>query len=150
MSDVKSASFRNTEVKRIYITSGTQAPIQIFYKEDLSRKSAGLSQIAAVERGKMEFILLQPLQTTNAERFNVSLIERKYEITPEEENLILHEAGGPFAGFIVKKILPLSMQGDLLLDECHLSFKLNIYMRYSDKKTAEMQQVTSFYYRYLF
>ena len=87
----------------------------------------------------MEYILLQPLPTGSGDRLNVSLIERKFDLTREEEALILHKAGGPFAGFIVKKILPY----DIELDACHLSFKLNVYMRQSGQ--TNMQQVVFFF-----
>jgi hypothetical protein len=88
----------------------------------------------------MEYIILQPLQTKNINS-NVSLIERKYSITAEEEKLILHEAGGPFSGFIVKKILPLNMQNDfaIIRRNSDVSFKLNVYMRHAN--SSEMQQV---------
>ena len=87
----------------------------------------------------MEYILLQPLQTNNPDRLNLSLIERKSSITKEEENLIIHQGGGPFSGFIVKKILPLNKQNALNLDKCDLSFKLSVYMK--DSSLAQMQQV---------
>lgn len=87
----------------------------------------------------MEFIILQPLQT-NKKDLNTSLIQRKFEITPEEESLILHEAGGPYSGFVVKKIIPLgSQQQALNLDKCDLSFKLNVFMKHAT--LPEMQQV---------
>jgi hypothetical protein len=87
----------------------------------------------------MEYIILQPLQTRNVNS-NVSLIERKYTITPDEEKLILHEAGGPFSGFIVKKILPLNMQNDVGIQRNgDVSFKLNVYMKHAN--SSEMQQV---------
>jgi hypothetical protein len=74
---------------------------------------------------RMEFILLQPLQTDHPDRLNVSLIERKTSLTIEEEKLIIHEAGGPYAGFIIKKILPFNVE----LEKCHLSFKLKVYVQ---------------------
>jgi hypothetical protein len=86
----------------------------------------------------MEYVILQPMQTVN-ENLNVSLIERKYSITAEEERLILHEAGGPFSGFIVKKILPLNMQPSQS-KKCDLSFKFNVFMRHANN-ADEMQQV---------
>ncbi len=78
----------------------------------------------------MEYILLQPLINDNIK--NVSLIERKTNLTSEEESLILHKADGPYSGFIVKKILPF----DLKLDKCHLSFKLNVYMKKSGESIS--------------
>lgn len=86
----------------------------------------------------MEFILLQPLQTDNADHSNVSLIERKTSLTKEESALILHEAGGPYAGFIIKKILPFSVE----LEKCHLSFKLKVYMRQSGQAGVQHEQRT--------
>ena len=93
----------------------------------------------------MEYIILQPLQTKNTNS-NVSLIERKYSITADEEKLILHEAGGPFSGFVVKKILPLNMQNDLLMKRnADVSFKLNVYMKHAN--SSEMQQVNNYIYQ---
>jgi hypothetical protein len=87
----------------------------------------------------MEFIILQPLQTKNAST-NVSIVERKVNITPEEEKLILHEAGGAYSGFIVKKILPLNYQPSIYTNEKgDSSFKLNVFMRHATN--PEMQQV---------
>lgn len=81
----------------------------------------------------MEYIILEPLESDNP-LVNTSLIERKYEITKEEESFILHESGGPFTGFIVKKPLPLALQGRLFnLDKCDLSFKLNVIMKNSNQ-----------------
>ena len=84
----------------------------------------------------MEFILLQPLQTDDPDRLNVSLIERKRELTDDEEALIIHEAAGPYSGFIIKKILPFNVE----LEKCHLSFKLKVFMRQSGQ--TNMQHVT--------
>lgn len=86
----------------------------------------------------MEFILLQPLQTEDTDRLNVSLIERKKELTAEEEALIIHEASGPYSGFIIKKVLPFNVQ----LEKCHLSFKLKVYMRQSGQKNMQHEQRT--------
>lgn len=82
----------------------------------------------------MEYIILQPLQTNN-DKLNVSIIQRKQEITAEEESLILHEAGGPFAGFIIKKMLPVSLQARYLgnFEQSDLSFKLNTFMKHATK-----------------
>ncbi len=79
----------------------------------------------------MEYILLQPLKTVDQDRSNVSLIERKTNLTQEEEELIIHEAGGPYSGFIIKKILPF----DVELEKCHLSFKLKVFMKQSGNQT---------------
>lgn len=77
----------------------------------------------------MEYIILQPLESGEINR-NVSLIERKYELNEYEQSLILHESGGPFSGFIVKKPLPLDMQKQLIqLTKCDLSFKLKVLMK---------------------
>ena len=87
----------------------------------------------------MEYIILQPLQTNN-EKLNISIIQRKHEISKEEENLILHEAGGAFAGFIIKKMMPIHLQQRLLnFDKSDLAFKLNVFMKHATK--PEMQQV---------
>lgn len=87
----------------------------------------------------MEFILLQPLQPENPDqRSNVSLIERKTNLTEEEESLIIHEAGGPYAGFIIKKILPFNVA----LEKSHLSFKLKVYMRQSGQSEMQHEQRT--------
>lgn len=91
----------------------------------------------------MEFIILQPLQTNNA-NLNTSLIERKSQLTQDEENLILHEAGGPFSGFIVKKIQPLDFQQ--FSDKSDLSFKLNVYMKHT--VLPGMQQVFMIYFKF--
>ena len=50
-------------------------------------------------------------------------------LSQDEEGLIEHKAGGPFSGFVVKKMLPISLQRTLTLDKCHLSFKLNVFMK---------------------
>jgi hypothetical protein len=91
----------------------------------------------------MEYILLQPLQT-NSDKLNVSVIERKFELSKEEESLILHEAGGPFAGFIVKKMMPVSMQQRLLINQTKsdLSFKLNVYVKHASKPEMQQEQRT--------
>jgi hypothetical protein len=91
----------------------------------------------------MEYILLQPLQT-KSEKLNVSVIERKYELSKEEEGLILHEAGGPFAGFIVKKMMPIAMQQTRLVnpDKSDLSFKLKVYMRHASRPEMQQEQRT--------
>jgi hypothetical protein len=87
----------------------------------------------------MEYIILQPLQTKNTS-ISVSIVERKVNITPEEEKLILHEAGGAYSGFIVKKILPLNYQPSIYTNEKgDSSFKLNVFMRHATN--PEMQQV---------
>jgi hypothetical protein len=87
----------------------------------------------------MEYILLQPLQTNNP-NLNVSLVERRYDLTPEEEAHILHEAGGPFAGFVIKKIIPKHLAPKL--SKCDVSFKLNVFMKHSNH--SDMQQVSKF------
>jgi hypothetical protein len=85
----------------------------------------------------MEYILLQPLQTNNPS-LNVSLVERKYELTTDEKKLILHEASGAYSGFVVKKILPLHLQTQSMRDKkCDLTFKLNVYMKNTSR--SEMQ-----------
>lgn len=77
----------------------------------------------------MEYIILQPLESAEASK-NISLVERKNEITEYEQSLILHESGGPFAGFIVKKAMPLNVQTRLIqLTKCDLSFKLKVLMK---------------------
>lgn len=77
----------------------------------------------------MEYIILQPLESVEASK-NISLVERKNEITEYEQSLILHESGGPFAGFIVKKAMPLNVQTRLIqLTKCDLSFKLKVLMK---------------------
>ena len=87
----------------------------------------------------MEYIILQPLQT-KSDKLNVSIIERKINISPEEEKLILHEAGGAYSGFIVKKILPTNNQPSFYTSEKgDSSFKLNVFMRHATN--PEMQQV---------
>ena len=91
----------------------------------------------------MEYIILQPLQT-KSDKLNVSIIERKTNISLEEEKLILHEAGGTYSGFIVKKILPLNLQSSSFTSEKgDSSFKLNVFMRHSTN--PEMQQVILFF-----
>ncbi len=62
-------------------------------------------------------------------------------LTQDEEGLIEHKAGGPFSGFVVKKILPLHMQRTLSLDKCHLSFKLNVFMKRAGNESEDMQHV---------
>ena len=88
----------------------------------------------------MEYIILQPMQTRN-KGSNVSLVQRQSSLTPEEERLVLHEAGGPFSGFVVKKLLPLHMQQHSALvtsaAKCDLSFRLNVFMRHHHKPAAE-------------
>ena len=87
----------------------------------------------------MEYIILQPLQT-RSDTLNVSIIERKIDITADEKKLIMHEAGGPYSGFIVKKILPLNYQPSVYTSEKgDSSFKLNVFMRHATN--PEMQQV---------
>ena len=94
----------------------------------------------------MEYIILQPLQTNN-EKLNVSIVQRKAELTREEESLILHEAEGPFAGFIIKKMMPIELQQRLLsFDKSDLSFKLNMFMKHATR--PEMQQVSVQFYEY--
>jgi hypothetical protein len=86
----------------------------------------------------MEYVILQPLQTSN-EKSNISLIQRKFEITPEEEALILHEAAGPYAGFIIKKMMPLYMQHRMInFDKSDLAFKLKVFVKHATK--PEMQE----------
>ena len=91
----------------------------------------------------MEFILLQPLQTAN-KNLNVSLIERKYKITSDEESLILHEAdAGPYNGFVIKKILPTHLQQPInAMPSCHLMFKLTAFMRNLAKNEVQREQRT--------
>lgn len=88
----------------------------------------------------MEYIILQPLQA-KFDNLNVSLIERKYSITADEEKLILHEAGGPFSGFIVKKVLPIAMQ-PVNQKKSDVSFKLNVFMRHSNHSEMQQEQRT--------
>jgi hypothetical protein len=76
----------------------------------------------------MEYIILQPLQT-RSKSLNVSLVQRQLSLTPEEESLVLHAAGGPFAGFVVKKLLPIHMQASVE-SKSNLSFRLNVYVRH--------------------
>lgn len=86
----------------------------------------------------MEYILLQPLQTAN-KNLNVSLIERKYKITSDEEKLILHEADdGAYNGFVVKKLLPLQSQQSIPTTS-HLMFKLTAFMRNVAKNEVQRE-----------
>ncbi len=71
-----------------------------------------------------------------AKALNITLIERKTELTLEEENGILHKAGGPYAGFVINKP-PLHAVEEL--ETCHLSFKLNVYMKHVELE--QIQQV---------
>jgi hypothetical protein len=90
----------------------------------------------------MEYIILQPIQTNN-EKLNVSIIERKYQLSREEESLILHEAGGPFAGFIIKKMIPNSMHIKTVdTEKAHLYFKLNVYVKHANKPDIQQEQRT--------
>ena len=78
----------------------------------------------------MEFIILQPLQT-NSKDLNVSLIQRRHELTADEESSILHEGDGQYEGFVIKKSLPQHMQASLNLAPCHLLCKLKLYMKHA-------------------
>ncbi len=72
-----------------------------------------------------------------SDKLNITLIERKLqnELTLEDEGSILHKAGGPFTGFIINK----HASKELVKEPCHLSFKLNVYMRHATN--SEIQQV---------
>lgn len=61
-------------------------------------------------------------------------------MSQDEEGLIEHKAGGPFSGFVVKKILPIHLHRTLNLEKCHLSFKLNVYMKRANSE--DMQHVS--------
>ena len=89
----------------------------------------------------MEYVVLQPLESESID-LNASLIERKYNLTPDEEKLILHEAGGPFSGFIVKKSLPLHLQTSIHSKhiKSDASFKLKVFMR--NEHNQEVQEVS--------
>lgn len=77
-----------------------------------------------------------------SDKLNVTLIERKLqnELTSEDEASILHRAGGPFTGFIINKLASKELNASLSREPCHLSFKLNVYMRRSSN--SEIQQET--------
>jgi hypothetical protein len=83
----------------------------------------------------MEYIVMTPLLQSNT--VNITLIERKTEINEDEERGIMHKAGGPYTGFIIKKVPVLPIDE---LEACHLSFKLNVYMRHT--QLEEIQQVS--------
>lgn len=91
-----------------------------------SQQFGGILIIAAI----MEFIILQPLQT-NSKDLNVSLIQRRHELTPDEESSILHEGDGQYEGFVIKKSMPQHMQASLNLAPCHLLCKLKLYMKHA-------------------
>jgi hypothetical protein len=82
----------------------------------------------------MEYIVMTPL--LQSKTLNVTLIERKSEISDDEERGILHKAGGQYTGFIVNKSL---LQPIDELEPCQLSFKLNVYMKHA--QLDEIQQV---------
>jgi hypothetical protein len=87
----------------------------------------------------MEFIVMTPI--LKSDKLNITLIERKLqnELTNEDEASILHKAGGPFTGFIINKHASKELNASLSREPCHLSFKLNVYMRRSSN--SEIQQV---------
>lgn len=72
----------------------------------------------------MDFIVLTPLLKSS--RKNVSLIEKLKELDINEETSVMHKAGGPYNGFIIRKYSP---ELKNTLNKSHLSFKLNIYVR---------------------
>lgn len=76
------------------------------------------------------------------DKLSITLIERKLqnELTNEDEASVLHKAGGPFTGFIINKQASKELTASLSREPCHLSFKLNVYMRRTTN--SEIQQVT--------
>lgn len=89
----------------------------------------------------MEYIVLEPLISKNPSQ-NQSIIERKTKLTPEEEQLIIHEGEGLFTGFIVKKCpMSLQMQESLLnFRKFDLSFKLKILMKHQSLDQEQQEQ----------
>ena len=88
----------------------------------------------------MDYIVLEPLQSEQS-ALNVSVIERKFDISPEEHKLLLHEAEGPFAGFIVKKALPIQLQNKLVnLQKSDFSFKLKVLMKHASLPEVQQEQ----------
>ena len=76
-----------------------------------------------------------------SDKLNTTLIERKLqnELSSEDEGSILHKAGGPFTGFIINKQASKELIASLNREPCHLSFKLNVYMRRATN--SDIQQV---------
>lgn len=77
----------------------------------------------------MEYIILQPLESIDINK-NISLIERKTDLTEFEQSLVIHESGGPFAGFIVKKSMPIDLQNQVLrLSKSDMTSKIKVLMK---------------------
>lgn len=91
----------------------------------------------------MEYIVLQPLESADPNK-NISLIERKNEINEYEQSLILHESGGPFAGFIVKKAMPIQLQARFInLTKSDMSSKIKVLMKNANQPM--FQEVSLFF-----
>ncbi|CAF0740040.1 unnamed protein product [Brachionus calyciflorus] len=88
----------------------------------------------------MEYIVLEPLQCEKQTQ-NVSIVERKFEITPEEQKLLIHEAEGPFTGFIVKKAIPIHLPKKIQnMNKFDLSFKLKILMKHATLPQVQQEK----------